>query len=188
MTTLTDMNPDAAASEPDELDAEVRAAPGSGHAPAAEAASLDAAMVREIVDEALDRREQPRRSKLASSMLVALTAGILALAAAGYAALRSDMRDMRSEIVTEIARVETGLRGEIADVETGLRGGIARINATLLDHTDRLARIETRLDGVETRLGSVERRLDGMTPGAGGAEARVAGRAAPSGGVQEAAP
>ena len=180
MTTLTDMNPDAAASERDELDAEVRAAPGSGHAPAAEAAPLDAAMVRQIVDEALGRREQPRRSKLASSMLVALTAGILALAAAGYAALRSDMRDMRSEIVTEIAR----------------------INATLLDHTDRLARIETRLDGVETRLGGVERRLGGverrlggverrlddMTPGAGGAETRVAGRAALSGGAQEAAP
>lgn len=127
-------------------------------------------MVRQIVDETLGRREQPRRSKLASSMLVALTAGILALAAAGYAALRTDMRDMRSEIVTEIARVETGLRGEIA-----------RINATLLDHTDRLARIETR-------LGGVERRLDGMTPGAGGAETRLAGRAAPSGGAQEAAP
>ena len=57
--------------------------------------------------------------------------------------MRSEIGGLRSETRAEIG----GLRAEIADVEARLRAemqaGFAQVNAVLLDHTDRLARLET---------------------------------------------
>ncbi len=71
--------------------------------------------------------------------------------------LRSEIGDLRSEVATletslrgEIATLGTELRSEMDTLETGLRGemqaGFREVNATLLDHTDRLARLEAADD------------------------------------------
>ena len=80
--------------------------------------------------------------------------------------LRGEMAGIEANLNARIDRVETGLRGEMSGlrgemagieanlnaridgVETSLRGemqaGFAQINAVLLDHTDRLSRLESR--------------------------------------------
>ncbi|MCY4164250.1 MAG: hypothetical protein OXE93_08605 [bacterium] len=57
--------------------------------------------------------------------------------------------NLGTELRAEIARVETSLRAEmqaeIGSLRSEMQAGFAEINAVLLDHTDRLARIETAL-------------------------------------------
>ena len=48
-----------------------------------------------------------------------------------------------TELRAEMRELESGLRAEIDELETEMRAGFAEINAVLLDHTDRLARLET---------------------------------------------
>ena len=78
--------------------------------------------------------------------------------------LRSEIATLETSLRSEIGDLETGLRGEMATLETSLRGeigdlrseigdlrsemqaGFREVNATLLDHTDRLARLEASDD------------------------------------------
>ncbi len=51
--------------------------------------------------------------------------------------------EFRTELRAEISGLRTELQTEIANLRTEMQAGFAAINATLLDHTDRLARLET---------------------------------------------
>ena len=66
------------------------------------------------------------------------------------AVLRSEIGSVRSEI----GSVRAVLRSEIGGLRAEMQAGFREINATLLDHTDRLARLEaavglTRADGTD---------------------------------------
>ena len=122
MATMTGMDPEAA-------DAEAERSPD----PAQHAASaLDAELLARLVAQAVAAQSRPRRSALLTGLATTIVAGLIAVAAAGYTALRADITALHAEI----NGVETSLRAEIQDFR-------AEVNATLLDHTDRLARLET---------------------------------------------
>lgn len=59
-----------------------------------------------------------------------------------FNSMRNDMNSMRSDVKTEIG----ALRGEISGLRDEMNARFEAVNAVLLDHTDRLARIETHLD------------------------------------------
>ena len=180
MTTLAHVNPAAVTADDDAPGGNAPAtgghapapvdSPAAGPAPPPDPAPLDAAAVTRIIDEAFARRENSGRAKLTSALLATTCAGILALAATGYAGLRSDIRALDTKIDnveinlrTEIARSESGLRAEIKavdtkieNVETSLRTEIqefrSEVFTVLLDHTNGLARIEERLTRVEAAI------------------------------------
>ncbi|MDE0318862.1 MAG: hypothetical protein OXI97_03190 [Acidimicrobiaceae bacterium] len=60
--------------------------------------------------------------------------------------LRADMGELEAGLRADMAGLGTGLRADMADLEAGLRAemqaGFREINLILLDHTDRLARLE----------------------------------------------
>ena len=103
----------------------------------------------------------------AVTIIAALIASMTLAAVTAFNTLRSDIVSVRTELRDEIRSVETGLRDEIAavrtelrdeigSVETGLRAEIGslrtelhdfrtEVGAVLLDHAERLARIEALL-------------------------------------------
>ena len=60
--------------------------------------------------------------------------------------LRSEMDTLETSLRGEIATLGTELRGEIGDLRSEMQAGFREVNATLLDHTDRLARLEASVD------------------------------------------
>ncbi|WP_419553923.1 hypothetical protein [Candidatus Poriferisodalis sp.] len=132
MAMVTGMDPEAVGAESEQ--------PVDPAAPAA--AALDADLLAKLVAQAVAAQSRPWRSALLTALATTILAGLIAVAAAGYTALRADITALR----VEISGVETGLRSEIDDLETRLRTEIqdfrAEVNATLLDHTDGLARLE----------------------------------------------
>ncbi|MCY3585573.1 MAG: hypothetical protein OXG76_07705 [Acidimicrobiaceae bacterium] len=75
-----------------------------------------------------------------------LEAGLRADMADLEAGLRAEMRAEIGSVRADMADLGTGLRADMADLEAGLRAemqaGFREINLILLDHTDRLARLE----------------------------------------------
>ena len=49
---------------------------------------------------------------------------------------------LASELRAEMGALETGLRAEMGSLRAEMHAGFREVNATLLDHTDRLARLE----------------------------------------------
>ncbi len=92
----------------------------------------------------------------AVTIIAALIASMTLAAVTAFNTLRSDIISVRTELRDEIRSVETGLRDEIAAVRTELRDEIGslrtelhdfrtEVGAVLLDHAERLARIEALL-------------------------------------------
>ena len=105
---------------------------------------LDA--INGAVERAIAAHLRSRRAGWQTVVIGVLAAGLIALAGVAYSTLRSDMTAMRAELGSEI----DGLRAE-------MREEFARVHAVLLDHTDRLARLETaaglpRADGTQSEL------------------------------------
>ena len=102
---------------------------------------LDA--INGAVERAIAAHLRSRRAGWQTAVIGVLAAGLIALAGVAYSTLRSDVTAMRSEMRAEFGM----LREEIDDVEVRLRAemqaGFAQVNLVLLDHTDRLARLET---------------------------------------------
>ena len=109
---------------------------------------------------AVDRasRHKPFLGQTAAiTIIAALIASMTLAAVTAFNTLRSDIISVRTEVRDEIGSVEASLRDEIGSVETGLRDemrdGIGSLRAelhdfrtevgtVLLDHTERLARLE----------------------------------------------
>ncbi len=110
-----------------------------------------------------------RRSLLVpvlSTACAALIAGVLAMAVVGFNTLRDDMRSLDAKIETQIGKLRDDMHTQIGklDAKIDTQIGMLRddmnarfaqvderfgeVNAILLDHTERLTRIETTL-GVE---------------------------------------
>lgn len=124
------------------------------------AAAIDPTTLAQAVAQALASQQRARRSPLLISLVAALIAGLLGMAAAGYVALRADMSALHQqslELHQAIVDVETRLRANMTDMETRLRDEMAGMesrlraefndfraetNGTLLEHT---ARLETAL-------------------------------------------
>ena len=133
--------------------------PGEAPAAALAAPVLDA--INGAVERAIAAHLRSRRAGWQTAVVGVLAAGLIALAGVAYATLRADMTAMRSELGSEIGglRTETqaeigGLRAEMReefaavreemdDLRSEMREEFARVHMVLLDHTDRLARLET---------------------------------------------
>lgn len=121
-------------------------APDAGGQQPAESAVLPAARAAE------------RRSLLVpvlSTACAALIAGVLGLAVVGFNTLRDDMKARFAQVDAQFGSVhaEIGMLDARIDVQIGMlrddmSARFGEVNAVLLDHTERLARIETTL-GVE---------------------------------------
>ena len=158
MAIVAEMEPEAAQPEP--------LAPGT-----ATVAVVDLKMINEVVAQAIAAHLPPQRARWQTAVIGILATGLIALAGVAYSTVRSDMTAMRTEISTEIGdlrteisteigglraetsaeigglRAETsaeisGLRAEIGDLRVEMRDEFARVHMVLLDHTDRLARLE----------------------------------------------
>ncbi len=113
----------------------------------------------QAVAQELASQQRARRSPLLISLAAALIAGLLGMAAAGYVALRADMSALHQQnldLHQAIMNVEARLRADMTSMQTDLRAEIAGLrtefnefraetNATLLEHTAQLARLETAL-------------------------------------------
>ncbi|WP_419838110.1 hypothetical protein [Candidatus Poriferisodalis sp.] len=56
--------------------------------------------------------------------------------------MQTEIGSLRTEMQTEIGSLRTEMRAEIGSLRAEMQAGFREINATLLDHTDRLARLE----------------------------------------------
>ena len=57
--------------------------------------------------------------------------------------MRSEISGLRDEIADVEVRLRAEMRSEIGGLRAEMQAGFAQVNAVLLDHTDRLARLET---------------------------------------------
>ena len=85
----------------------------------------------------------------AVTIIAALIASMTLAAVTAFNTLRSDILSVRTELRDEIASVEsslrTELREEIGSLRTELHEFRTEVGAVLLDHAERLARIEALL-------------------------------------------
>ena len=105
-----------------------------------------------VADVPSDAGEQAtRRRELSQNVVISLFGGLVtALLGAliglmmwQFDSLGGRIDSLGTELRAEMDDLEAGLRAEINELETEMRAGFAEINAVLLDHTDRLARLET---------------------------------------------
>lgn len=135
-----------------------------GEAPVAVLAAPVLDAINGAVERAIAAHLRSRRAGWQMAVVGVLAAGLIALAGVAYSTLRSDMTAMRSEMRAEfgmlreeIDDVEVRLRVEIGDLRAEMQAGFAQVNLVLLDHTDRLARLETaaglpRADSTQSEL------------------------------------
>ncbi|MDE0497242.1 MAG: hypothetical protein OXH86_07805 [Acidimicrobiaceae bacterium] len=121
-----------------------------------------------------DSRRRPLRTAGLVAVIVGLTGGVLGLAGLGFVTLRDDIRAIDAKIDTQVGLLRNELGAEIAQVRAEMNQGFAQVdarfaqvdarfaqvdarfaemNAVLLDHGERLARIET---GHGERLARIE--------------------------------
>lgn len=100
-------------------------APAGGPAPPSPAAVVGSAI----------RQARPRSVSLPAAITAALAAGMFGLLYLNLNGLRDEIGTLRGEVHDEIGRVDA----KIDDLRS-------EVSAILLDHTDRLARIETHLE------------------------------------------
>lgn len=81
----------------------------------------------------------------AVTIIAALIASMTLAAVTAFNTLRSDIISVRTGLRDEISSVETSLRDEIGSLRTELHDFRTEVGAVLLDHAERLARIEALL-------------------------------------------
>ena len=139
VTTIETMTASSDATDGEAPDGgEVASAPARGRGGEAASASAGSAAAR--------------RSLLVpvlTTVVGALVGGVLLLAVVGFNVLRDEIGGLRSEMRAEIGGLRDELRSEMRAEIGGLRDEMTRrfeaVDSALLDHTDRLARIETHL-------------------------------------------
>ena len=105
--------------------------------------------------------QRSMQSAVLATIIAALIVGVFSFAVVGFNVMRNDIDSVRTDLRSDIAAVRTDLRSEISseiaavrrDMDAGftriderfaqIDERFARIESVLLDHTDRLARIET---------------------------------------------
>jgi len=113
-----------------------------------------------------DARHRVRRSLLVPavvSVIVALIGGLFVLAALGFNTLRDDIAQVRDDVDSDIDALRSDMQAGFARVDERFAlvdQRFAEVNATLLNHTDRLAHIEATQDIHSERLARIESTLD----------------------------
>ena len=82
----------------------------------------------------------------------------------GITDLRVAMEAQRAELLTAMEAQRSDILDVVRSENADLRERIARVETRLDGVETRLDGVETRLDGVETRLDSIETRLDTISP------------------------
>ena len=108
----------------------------------APAAALDLEAIDRAVAQAIAAHLRSRRASWQTAVIGVLAAGLIALAGVAYSTVRADMTAMRAEI----GGLRTEMRSEIGGLRAEMREEFARVHMVLLDHTDRLARLEAAAD------------------------------------------
>ena len=131
-------------------------------APASGTTALTEPSPEAVADVSSDTGEQAtQRRELSQNAVIGLFGGLVTVLLGALIGLMmwqfdslSDRIDGQNDRINSLgaridslgARIDslgTELRAEMDDLETEMRAGFAEINAVLLDHTDRLARLET---------------------------------------------
>ncbi|WP_419933329.1 hypothetical protein [Candidatus Poriferisodalis sp.] len=131
-------------------------------APASGTTALTEPSPEAVADVSSDAGEQAtKRRELSQNAVIGLFGGLVTVLLGALIGLMmwqfdslSDRIDGQNDRINSLgaridwlgARIDslgTELRAEMDDLETEMRAGFAEINAVLLDHTDRLARLET---------------------------------------------
>ena len=88
-----------------------------------------------------------------TAIVAALVAGMFGMLFFSLNGLRSDIDTLRSDTNSQIDSLRSEMRSEIGSLRSDMNQRFAEVNqqflevhSVLLDHTDRLARIETHLD------------------------------------------
>ena len=130
MAIVAEMEREAASPEADR--------PGEAQGEAVLAAPvLDA--INGAVERAIAAHLRSRLAGWQTAVVGVLAAGLIALAGAAYTTLRADMTALRGEMQAEFGAA----RAEMGALRAEMREEFALVHMVLLDHTDRLARLET---------------------------------------------
>ena len=122
---------------------EQEAAPPAPLAPGtAPVAVVGLKTINEVVAQAIAAHLPQQRSRWQTAVVGILAAGLIALAGVAYSTLRADMTAMRTELRAEISDLRAEMGTEIGGLRAEMREEFARVHMVLLDHTDRLARLE----------------------------------------------
>ena len=116
------------------------------------AALLDDATLDQLATVLQAKLTKPRPA-WQTSLLVAVAGALIIAATTAYFSLHNDITQLGTSLRTDMNNQGASLRSEIGslrtdmnDLEANLRAemqaGFRQVNATLLDHTDRLARLE----------------------------------------------
>ena len=81
-----------------------------------------------------------------TAIVAALVAGMFGMLFFSLNGLRSDIDTLRSDTNSQIDSLRSEMRSEIGSLRSDMNQRFAEVHSVLLDHTDRLARIETHLD------------------------------------------
>ncbi len=87
------------------------------------------------------RKPKRRRNRESWNLILLMFAFHSAQAAGGWA--------LYLELKADMSSLEGGLRTEISSLESGLRSEISGLRADVSGLTERVARVETRLDSIE---------------------------------------
>ena len=96
-------------------------------------------------DDHASRRRPFLGPTAAVTIIAALIASMTLAAITAFNTLRSDILSVRTELRDEIGSAETSLRAEIGSLRTELNDFRTEVGTVLLDHAERLARIEALL-------------------------------------------
>lgn len=132
----------------------------AGHDATTALRSPDGAQASSAASDGASKQQRSLLVPVLSTATGALIAGMFVLAAVGFNALRSDIQALDARITAKITALDTKIDTEIAgldakitaldakiDTQIGMlrhdmNEGFAQVNAILLDHTERLARLE----------------------------------------------
>ncbi len=104
---------------------------------------------------AAGRRRQPRTLTipLPTAVVGALVAGMFGLLFFSLNSLSADIDALRTDMTGQIDTLRADMTGQIDTLRAETSQRFAEVHTILLDHTDRLARIETVLE-IEPRVGT----------------------------------
>ena len=92
------------------------------------------------------RQPRPLLIPLPTAVTAALVAGLFGLLFLNLNSLSHSIDTLRDDMNGRIDALDAKIDNKIDSLRDDMTAGFREINATLLDHTDRLARIETHLD------------------------------------------
>ncbi len=89
------------------------------------------------------RKWLPPFNTIVGTLLVALVTVLFSIIISQINSLGNRIENLDTQLSSEISNLRTEMNNLETSLRTEMQAGFAEINAILLDHTDRLARLET---------------------------------------------